>query len=372
MNFNEALGTVELVVESNAVPLLIGESGIGKTALVKYLCDKEGYNLVNIDANLLKEGEIGGLPTIEDYEIYENGIRKKGKRTLYAMHTKLLDIEEHLKREPNKKVVLFIDEINRCDHNVQQELMNLILNREINGYNLKDQVYVMAAMNPSNKYDDFEDSDYEVVDMDPAQENRFVWISMESNFKDWISWGAREGKIHPHVLEFISVFPEYLHTPQSKESIKATPRSWERVSKIYDIYLKSKNKYGKAILYNAIKGNVGGAIAQDFISYMEDYKPLPIKPEELFKNEVFPENIKDIILKEGHSRLYIMSKNILMYLENSEYDPKNITIFNKVLGCYPVDLRIAIMKEIKKDYGEGLYDKFLEDEVFFKAFFDSY
>lgn len=60
MNYSECLNAVSLVLESNEVPLIIGESGIGKTALVKYIARENGYNLVTIDANLLKEGEIGG------------------------------------------------------------------------------------------------------------------------------------------------------------------------------------------------------------------------------------------------------------------------------------------------------------------------
>ena len=42
-----------------------------------------------------------------------------------------------------RHVLLFIDEINRAEHAVQQELMNLILNREINGFALSDDVRIM-------------------------------------------------------------------------------------------------------------------------------------------------------------------------------------------------------------------------------------
>ncbi len=89
MKFSEALLTVDLILKSEAVPLIIGESGIGKTSLVKKLSKEKGYYLVTIDANLLKEGEIGGLPTVEYYDVYkEEGIEKR-KRTVYAVHTKL-------------------------------------------------------------------------------------------------------------------------------------------------------------------------------------------------------------------------------------------------------------------------------------------
>ncbi len=64
-------------------------------------------------------------------------------------------------------------------------------------------------MNPSSKYG--EDFDYQVVDMDAAQENRFVWLHMECDSLAWLSW-AISNNIEQKVIEFISTFPEYLHT----------------------------------------------------------------------------------------------------------------------------------------------------------------
>ena len=58
MKYSEILNTVNLIIEVGDVPLIIGESGIGKTALVKDLARINGYETVTIDANLLKEGEI--------------------------------------------------------------------------------------------------------------------------------------------------------------------------------------------------------------------------------------------------------------------------------------------------------------------------
>ena len=66
MNYSECLSTVDLIIETNDVPLIIGESGVGKTSLVKYIAQNNKYYLVTIDANLLKEGEIGGLPIVEN------------------------------------------------------------------------------------------------------------------------------------------------------------------------------------------------------------------------------------------------------------------------------------------------------------------
>lgn len=358
MNYSECLNTIELIIASNDVPLIIGESGIGKTSLVKKLARNNGYYLVTIDANLLKEGEIGGLPIVEN------------KVTMYATHSKLVQIEKVVKEDKYKNVILFIDELNRCDHAVAQELMNLILNREINGYVLDDRVKVIAAMNPSNKNDGFYNSSYDVVDLDPAQEDRFVWVRLDSDVKEWINWGmSRDGNINEHVIEFLSTFPEYLSKPDSEETIKATPRSWERISKAYDIYLKNKQKYSMDIFLNVVKGNVGINIANDFGNFIINLKKPLIKVEDIFNNEILNSELKEKIEGENHSRLYILSKNLLKYLESKPID-RNLRLFSEVLNLYPRDLRLGIMKEIKRDYNGKLYEKLLDNDAFLKAFFD--
>ena len=67
MNFVETMRSVELVLSAGQVPLLVGETGIGKTSLAHRLAVKNGWSLVTIDGNLLKEGEIGGLPTVDSF-----------------------------------------------------------------------------------------------------------------------------------------------------------------------------------------------------------------------------------------------------------------------------------------------------------------
>ncbi|QAA34658.1 AAA family ATPase [Clostridium manihotivorum] len=374
MNFREALKTVELVLEAGDVPLIIGESGIGKTSLIKELCEENQYYLVNIDANLLKEGEIGGLPTVEDREYIISGKKVKRKTTIYATHSKLVEVDDALEDGTTESVLLFIDELNRCEHAVQQELMNLILNREINGYKLSDRVNVVAAMNPSNKYDGFEESDYQVVDMDPAQEDRFVWINMESDVKSWIKWAMRKGQVHGDIIQFISTFPEYLHTPDSKDSIKATPRSWERISKAYKVFLNNKDSIAFDIFYNVVKGNVGINIAGDFINFINSLKTPLITAKDIFEDDVLSFEIKERVKNESHSRLYIIAKNCLEFLQGINGSRKNkLSVFSELLKVYPKDLRLGIMKEIKSDYySDGLYEEVLDNDDFLEAFFDIY
>ena len=371
MNFKDTLISAELVLETGEVPLIIGESGIGKTALAKKLANKNNFKLVVIDGNLLKEGEIGGLPTIESYKsIDSNGNFQEKKATIYAVHTKLKEIDEEILN--GNKVLLFIDEINRCEHTVQQELMNLILNREINGYKLHNDVKILAAMNPSNKYG--EDFDYQVVDMDAAQENRFVWLNMENDYIDWISWAIEFG-IGTEVIEFISTFPEYLQKI-NEEDVRATPRSYERISKTLKLYKEKKEIIPRAVFLNVIKGNVGRVIAEEFISFIESNHEALISFEKVFCRNYIDEEVIEIIKKETHTRLYLTAINILKILESNIFSFEKessfyINRFVKFLKLYPIDLMVGIMKDMKNNY-PVIYKLALEDQEFVDAYFEAY
>ncbi|WP_074115910.1 ATP-binding protein [Clostridioides difficile] len=371
MNFIDTLKSVDLILSTGEVPLIVGESGIGKTALANKLAKENDWSLIVIDGNLLKEGEIGGLPTIESYVgVNSNGYKTEKKTTVYAVHNKLREIDEEISK--SKTVLLFIDEINRCEHTVQQELMNLILNREINGYKLHDDVKILAAMNPSSKYGS--DFDYQVVDMDAAQENRFVWLNMESDHAQWIKWAIDEG-IERKVIEFISTFPEYLHKI-NEDDVRATPRSYERVSKIYKVYKEKNNSIPRAVFLNVVKGNVGKVIAEEFISFIESNSEPLISYEDVFLGESIDESIVERVKNESHTRLYLSAMNILKDLElnikNDKYESNHyINRFIEFLKMYPVDLMIGIMKDIRNSYIE-VYKKAIENEEFVKSYFESY
>ncbi|MGL5315793.1 MAG: ATP-binding protein [Peptostreptococcaceae bacterium] len=358
MNFIETLKSVDLVIATKEVPLVIGESGIGKTALAKRLAKDNNWSLVVIDGNLLKEGEIGGLPTIE------NG------STIYAVHHKLREIDKEISK--GNKVLLFIDEINRCEHTVQQELMNLILNREINGYKLNEEVNILAAMNPSSKYGS--DFDYQVVDMDAAQENRFVWLKMEPDHNQWINWAIHEG-IEQRVIEFISTFPEYLHKI-NEDDVRATPRSYERVSKTYKMYKDNKESIPRAVFLNVVKGNIGKVIAEEFISFVESDCSQLVAFEEVFSGEKLDYDVIERLNNESHTRLYLTAINILKKLESSikNGDLNSSFYINRLvefLKLYPVDLMVGIMKDIKNTYSD-VYERAIENEDFVEAYFESY
>jgi hypothetical protein len=249
--------------------------------------------------------------------------------------------------------------------------MNLILNREINGYHLKKEVKILAAMNPSSKYG--EEFDYQVVDMDAAQENRFVWLFMEPDHMQWLGWAIEE-ELDSKVISFIATFPEYLHK-KNDDTISATPRSYERISKTIKVYLENQNSIPRSIFFQVLKGNVGKVIAEEFISFMEaDYAPL-ISYEDIFEIDALSLNITKQIEEESHTRLYLSAKNVLKKLEsnitNRLIDSEcSILRLIELLKLYPIDLRIALMKDMRANY-HNTYEQAMENEAFVELYFDA-
>lgn len=367
MNFTDTLRSVDLVLQAGEVPLLVGETGIGKTTLAHTLAKKHDWSLVMIDGNLLKEGEIGGLPTITTYKrINHKGELSEEQTTIYAVHHTLREIDDEIAK--GRTVLLFIDEINRCEHAVQQELMNLVLNKEINGYHLRPEVKIVAAMNPSNSYE------YQAVDMDAAQENRFVWLYMEPDYMQWLDWATTAG-IEPKVMEFISTFPEYLHQ-ENEDDINATPRSYERISDLYKVYKNEADEISKTVFFNVIRGNVGKVIAEEFVNFItSDYKPL-ISYEDVFETPSISDALKAQIHEESHTRLYLAAKNMLGRLaaaiRNETCQPEAaVDRFTEYLKLYPVDLMIGVMKDIRNNV-PAVYQYAQENDAFINAYFESY
>lgn len=364
MNFVDTMASVELVLAANQVPLLVGETGIGKTSLAVRVAEKHGWDLVTIDGNLLKEGEIGGLPTIETVSHRDaEGYVRELKTTVYAVHHTLERISQAI--DEGRRVLLFIDEINRAEHAVQQELMNLILNREINGFVLSDEVRIIAAMNPEDSYN------YQIIDMDPAQQNRFVWLYMEVDYLQWIDW-AITNHIDSKVIEFISAFPDYLNQ-RHEDDIDATPRSFERISSLYRLYKEGQPVVSRNGFLNVIRGNVGTLIAEAFLNFIETEQAPLLTFDDVLQAQHKAGGIMSLaetVSSESPTRLYVSAKNMLHRLA-SHSTVEDVHSLIEFIHLYPGDLRIAIMKDMRNMY-PNVYNIARDDKSFTESFFEAH
>lgn len=55
-NFVDVEKSLVLAITAGKTPVIVGEKGIGKSAMMNEVADMLGMQLINIDCNLLKEG----------------------------------------------------------------------------------------------------------------------------------------------------------------------------------------------------------------------------------------------------------------------------------------------------------------------------
>ena len=99
--------------------ILMGECGCGKTALLKYLCSWLGVELMVLDVH-------GGTTPDEIAEVFESAERKR-------------DLHK-------KPIYVFLDEVNACNH--MGLICEVITKRTLHGKPIRDDIYILAALNP--------------------------------------------------------------------------------------------------------------------------------------------------------------------------------------------------------------------------------
>lgn len=125
LNIKEAL-------DYNLPTMFFGESGWGKSQIIRKIANEKGYELVEFML-------AGCLP--EDL----NGIPKEvNGRLQMLMMPKLQKVIDLLNE--NKKVLLFFDEINQAHPQVYNTLYRMVLDKEINGENYPE-LRIIAAGN---------------------------------------------------------------------------------------------------------------------------------------------------------------------------------------------------------------------------------
>ena len=336
----DAKKAIIITLATGGTPALMGTRGIGKTSFAKQLADELGWYYLNIDANLLKEGEIGGLPVVDKDT---NGC----VTTTYAMHDKIASLLDWTKsdglgsQDSDVRVLLFIDEINRADISVQQELMNLILNREINGIYLPPGVHIMCAMNPNGRFSEFSNNDdYVTSDMDSAIEDRLTWFLVASDFESWSEWGAQldangDTNIDMDILNFLASNQELLDvTKTGTGDVTPSPRSWERVSNKWR-YIKKYYKGDEQLilLQQAACGDIGTTTTSTLSEFIRNNDRPIVTPDEVFENNLnyITSDVMKRIMEDEQGNKDMLRCNLTMsmviqYLNKKLIKEGNLTV----------------------------------------------
>lgn len=233
MNITQTLNMlINLPVEISI--LISGNHGIGKSAIVKQAAREFDNTCIDFRLSQNDVGDLKGMPflingrtvfaTPEFFPLMKDDAEEL--RVLLGL-TQEISLGKY-----GPRGILFLDEINRANREVQQAAFELVLDRRLNLRSLPPGWRVVAAING-------DDNIYTVNAMEPAFLSRFCLIDLEPTYQEWLSWAEGEGQIHDAVIQFIRKKTEFLDpTPELlKESCKQgvvkvhDRRAWAMFSK---------------------------------------------------------------------------------------------------------------------------------------------
>lgn len=278
---------------------LVAPHGVGKSEFITEHFTRKGYRVeTKFLGQMADEGDLSGFPYKE--------MQGKTMKMFFA--------EPFWWPKHDEKFVLFLDELNRAKPELRQCVMDLVLNKMLNGRRLPKDSYIIAAINPSH-----ESGYYDVDDLDPALIDRFNTYEFQPNIDEWLDWAVVK-KVHSTVLSFIAKNNALLFTDiKSAKSgdVNPSPRSWKRVSDFM-------NKLGDVNDIKFIKtwcgGIVGLAATSHFVRHLkENDRGITAGKVITNWNPSIEKKLKDINISDT----VILNREIILWMNNHENEVKS-------------------------------------------------
>jgi len=362
-------------------PILSGPHGIGKTQIVKKVAkDLNGF-FYTVEGGSIKEGELPGLPIASQDKdgvatikfiphpvvaaikrvnsVYynqlcntgflegkikktEKGIEIKvgstprtipnkteaenaylGDENIFNFGADFTAEEKFLLVESGeiKPFILLIDELNRSDTQTMKEMMNIILNKSVNGYDFPFFVQIVSAINPASA-----NSEYATNEMDDAQLDRFLKIKVSANLDEWVDY-AMGKRLMPEAISALAlsedIFRLKKESNEDKTPMTPSPRGWEmsinlisncektNTKKFFSMEEQEKLSDDVQILVN---GKVGEASRTFFKNLRDDENA--VKPSEIIsgKSREIDKKVLEKLSQQRQIRKKITADSLINYL----------------------------------------------------------
>jgi hypothetical protein len=258
VSLREASDLIVSVGASNTFHL-VGEPGVGKTAMHQSIADRLGMRAIYIDVPNTELGDLG-IPMPD---------KETGTTKLYP--------NEHWGFHLDEPLCIILDEITKGSPAVKNMLHPLLtLPRRIGGITLHKDSVVMTAGNLTT------DAVGDV--MASHTRNRLSVLNVRKpTSEEWLSWGM--DKIAPVVLAWVREFPQvlgsyrdpsqsdnqYIYNPKFSQRSFVSPRSLELASNI----IKQKDQFNTQTLLCALEGTIGASGARDLYAFIDIADSLP-------------------------------------------------------------------------------------------------
>lgn len=261
VNMSQAHDAIVAALEANVGCMLIGDPGVGKSALARDVSTSLGTNLGTLIGSTLDPTDVGGLPVV----------RVDGK----GIDRIPLTLIQRLCRSPG---ILFLDEIACAPPAVQAAMLRLILERVAGDEELHPDTRVIAATNPPEQSPGGSDLSAPLIGRVMLLHLRPTHDEVINYFEDVL--GGTPGRLANEALDFAATARcagELLEIDIPESAVSGNvpwgaPRAWERVVRLKAVL---EDKTPKGVVRAAVAGNVGLPLATTYSAILDLRGNLP-------------------------------------------------------------------------------------------------
>jgi hypothetical protein len=367
MNITEVKYLLEFIIENNSklqeigidpISLNIsGPSGIGKTSLIKQTCDKLGIHSVKKNLAQIDDlGEIMGFP-IKEYEVTKiEGDKTKARWIPEAVLTTATDKGwtpttrtrmGYAKPEwltTNEKMVLILDDFNRCQPRFMQAIMEIVDNQSYFSWKLPKGSTIVLSSNPDN-------GDYNVTTEDTAQTSRYFRVDCKFDANIWAKYAEAIG-IDERCINFVLLHPEMVNDNCNARIVTKFFNSIR--------FIKDFAEPSSLLLIQSLgEISVGSVFVTTFTQFIHDKLDKMVTPKYILETKDFnivQYKIKELVGQGSNTRLDIasvLSHRLINYttvlFEKKEFKPEFSLRIGEIIeqnDLLPSDLVYLIAREL--------------------------
>jgi hypothetical protein len=335
---------IGVIGDQNLVLTVMGQSGIGKTAIPKQIAQLRDVPYAQIHMPTASP-ESFQLPTLpKDGSPFFD---QKIPRTFQEL---LAYVEEESKKHPggripaSRKAVLVIEELNRApDKSTTRSAFVLIGDRMIGDARIPDGIQIIATMNPSGQ--GFSVNEYE---KDPAMRRRTMMVYLAADYADFMAYAERV-EFHDEVIGYLRAHVSHFYDETAARAGKvfACPATWESVSRVCFALTAAKESLTGAVARAAYAGIIGTATTQTFCEYVKDRTTTVAPDDVLYRYGQVRARVQKLIKDERLDRITDLVAGLVVRVVNLPEDRRvpsefidSLALF---LGDIPVDIVMLFM-----------------------------
>ena len=196
--------SMELLSVSNTdtvCPMILGEPGIGKSSIVKHMCEKNDFHFYELLCNQLGDRtDLTGCRSVKEIVTASDGTQKEIWKQIFFPHQSLQDTITCAENNPDDIVVCFLDEINRTSSDITSAILSFITARTIGTYKFPENVRFIVAGNDTGN----------VTAIDSASISRFVRYNVKPNAQAWMDYENETDKLNPYIAQVLKANPDLI------------------------------------------------------------------------------------------------------------------------------------------------------------------